>query len=240
MPQHFSIPMRLEGKLVYNLHQYVALAKLMEKGYTPLFMPTLVDSLLNSPSDSPLRQFEHLTPSVRATGKTSAGTPVVVYAHIPHYLSDPENIKTEINRGLVKYAARMPQEKFQHLVDLDETKDWAGNRLVWVVDYNPKNALTLEMVSVQQAIEHPETTPFFGAEKRAQDYIDHIVRKDENLKPNPSYLIEMGYSDDLSEQPVGRLLYRSYLGFSGNWHMGRGGSFVGVRQMVPLENRINA
>ncbi len=230
----FLIPITMEGRVFYDSHQYVALQNLMKEGYSPLFMPALVDAR-NDALSSPLWQGEYSTPSVRVTGRTNLGTPLVVYSHIPSYLSNPENIQSEVENGLVKFAARMPQKEFQRLVGLDGAKDCAGNRLVWVVDYSLKNALA-GFVSTNQVLDHPETIPFFGGEQRAQEYMRRY-----NVRSNSTDLtIRVRYKDDLSEQPVGRLLFLGLTGFSGGNNIGGGGSFVGVRQMVPLEKIINA
>ena len=99
-------------------------------------MPQLIDARIDADKDARIFVNWYTAPSIRATGRTRQGNPVVVYGHIPNYFSDPDNIKDVIEHNkLIEGAGVMPQNEFQRLVDLDESKDNQGNRLVFVVDY---------------------------------------------------------------------------------------------------------
>src|SRR3989344_4771696 len=94
----------------------------------PVYMPQLVDARINSPKESPVWKW-HTTPSVRVTGKTKKGNPVVVYAHVPNYFSKPANIAKAVNEGLTNGAGKISSKDFYKLIGLEDKRN------VFVVDY---------------------------------------------------------------------------------------------------------
>ena len=115
-----------EGKEFEVLETYgveKALRQCQDAGYDALFMPQLVDARIVAPADSDIWNTWYTTQSLRATGRSKGNKPVVVYAHVPHYFSDPDNIKEAVNKGLVNYAGEMPPEEFQKLLALEDNEN---------------------------------------------------------------------------------------------------------------------
>jgi hypothetical protein len=222
--ESFLIQRPVEAKEFYDDNIAVALAK-CQKNATPLFMNELLLARTNAPKGSRLWQVWYTAPSVRATGTTSKGAKVVVYAHRENYFSYPKNIAKARKQGLDNYAGKMPQEAFQALIDLDEEKDQSGNRLVWVINYNTLKKAKSDSISVDQALEHPQTIPFCGGEAQAKEY---LKKHEENYGKK----IGNWHSDDLRDDgPLGRLLYvgdDDYGGLDGLNILSGCGRFVGV------------
>jgi len=162
------------------------------EGYQSLFIPEL--ALARSQS-SELWKTWFVTPSIRATGRTKQGTPVVVYAHVPNFYSYPKNIRDAIKGNkLVNGAGSIPQETFDSL----ESKN--GNGRVFVVDYNVLKSSSSGVIAVDDALTHPQTIPFLGGEEIAKVYL----AKHKEVYGNK---IGVWHRDDLNTQPVGRVLY---------------------------------
>lgn len=195
-----------------------ALRQCQEAGYNALFLPQLADARIAAPGDSHIWNTWYTTPSLRATGRSKQGNPVVVYAHVPNYFSKPNNVAKAVSDGLVDYAGRMPTKEFHQLLDL------VDNETVFVVDYNTLRNSTSSVVDVAQALKHPQTVPFFGGQARAEQYL----QRHREVKGNR---IGIWHSDDLSDEPLGRLLF---LGLSygsaldGGNYLYYYGRFVGV------------
>ena len=143
-------------KLFYDVPAGIALRD-AQKEHKVLYMPQVADARINGklPWDEWVT-----TPSIKATGRTRQGNAVVVYAHIPNWLANPENMKITRRQYLIKYKTRIPgddveqrliraiarsthptripQDELQRLVDANEQIDAQGSRLVWVVDYDDK------------------------------------------------------------------------------------------------------
>src|SRR3989344_8722044 len=180
----------LEGKEFYNNSVPEALKSLQKEGYTPVYMPQLADARIEADGDSRVWQTWFTTPSIRATGRTKQGNPVVVYAHTNNYLSTPENIEQSISAVLVNRAGRIPQGEFQRLVDLEGLTDESGNQLVFLVDYDKLRNSKSGVIKVSDALKHPQTVPFLGGEERAQRYLEkHKIVLGQN--------IGVWHSDDL-------------------------------------------
>ena len=221
------IPVTIEGKEFYADRTDKALKALVEERYTPLFMHQLADARIQAPKDSVLWKNWYTTPSIRATGTTKQGSKIVVYAHIPNCYSNPDNITREIEKNrLVNGAGILPRKEFQRLVDLDESKDNLGNRLVWTVDYDTLRKSPSEVIPVEQALEHPQTIPFLGGEERARRYL-------ERHKEVFGKQIRIRHSDDLKDEPLARPLFAGsaycYGDLGGGNDFGSLGRFVGVR-----------
>ena len=178
-----------------------ALKYCREAGYRPLFMHEVVDARTEETDKRAgiWDSFFH-TPSVRVVGRTKQGAPVILYAHTNNYLSEfgSENIE------------KFPQLEFQKLVDQDGMKDQYGNRLVWVVDHdkikkfveNDQDSLRKSMrLSLENALEHPQTIPFCGGEERARKYLQRVKEVYDTSH------IYTGGIDDLADEPIGHLLF---------------------------------
>jgi|SRR3989344_4983925 len=96
---------------IFQKENIVATLKAIEKAhYIPLFMPEFAQLHIAHP-----RLFKDLgqTMSIRVSGKTSAGSAVEIYAHIPgdwsqrQYISDMNS-----ENKLINYALLLSQESF--------------------------------------------------------------------------------------------------------------------------------
>ena len=208
--------------------QYHALMGLKAHGYSPVFMPQLIDARIEAPKDSRLWRFGYTTPSMIITGRIE-NEPMVIFDHRPdNYFSAPENLKKSLDLGLYNRAGIVPQPEFQRAVNHDQVTDDRGNRLVWVLkgkNYKKFRDSTSDIISVERALEHPQTIPFIGGEERAKRYLE----RHKEVYGND---IGVWHSDDLRDEPMGRLLY---LGDGDDGSLGGDGGlvddarFVGVR-----------
>ena len=189
-------------------------------------MPDVIDEMIRASNDSPLWQNLLTATSIRATGKTAQGTPVVLYAHTENSLSSPAGIVAAIRKGLVHGAGVLSIKEFRRLLKLSEhgATDKTGNRLVHIVDYNKLKSSISGFIPVSSALEHPQTIPFIGSNERARQYLARF-------KEVCGKEIVIRHSDDLKEdQPLGRLLFIGIYhggGISGG-SLRRDGRFVGV------------
>ena len=162
-----------------------------------MFMPDLIDLKINSDRDSEIWKNWYPTPSLEVTGKTRQGNAVVVYAHIPNYFSDPENIgKVVMEERLYRGGGIIPEgELYRLLKKEDENK-------VFVRDLEKFKNSRSGIVSIDSALEHPQTIPFLGGEKRAERYLQ---------KHKQVYGDDVGigisYNKDLKSDPLGRCLF---------------------------------
>ncbi len=204
-----------------------------DAGMSPLYMPELAMARADADKDSRLWQTWFLAPSVRVTGRSKSGNPVVVYAHVPTSLSDPANIRKMIDdRALVNGAGPMPQEEFYNLLGQE------GNS-VFVVDYAKLRGSTSDVIKVDDALAHPQTAPFLGGEQNAQAYL--AKHRDVHGKR-----IGVWYSDDLKDRPMGRVLYvgnNDVSGLVGRNFLDGNGRVAGVAPeaqvtQIPLEKRL--
>ncbi len=185
------------------------------EGYQALFIPELALAKSESPE---LWKNWFVTPSIRATGRTKQGTPIVIYAHVPNFYSDPKNIRDAIKGNkLVNGAGPIPQEAFNSL----ESKN--GNGRVFVVDYNTLKNSSSGVIAVDDALVHPQTIPFLGGEDTAKRYL----AKHKEVYGNK---IGVWHYDDLKDQPLGRMLCvgDDDGGLSGNVDLGDYGRVFGV------------
>jgi len=162
----------------YNSDFAVALETAQKAGRV-LFMPEIVDAKIN---DESLWREWYSSVSLRATGRTKQGTPVVVYAHVPNFYSNPEN----------NGAGILPKEEFQRLLSLE-------GQGVFVVDYKALKNSQSDVIPVERALEHPQVIPFLGGLERAERYL----AKHKEIVGNT---IGVCHNDDLQEQPVARPL----------------------------------
>ena len=247
-----QVPITVEGRISPYDKLDVALKALQAEGYNPLFMPALVDAKIQAPRDSPLwdrHGFEksgYSTPSIVAVGETKQETAVIVYAHIPNYLSVPENIAKEIafnEQDEHKLSGTLPQEEFQRLLDLEDGVN------VFVVDASklekwPDEFYGIDSPSKKQvrrkidgldmvAINHPQTIPFLGGEERARKYLQrHKEVYGETLSHAPesgTFNIRPPYFDR-GDMPEAFLLAldKVYSGISAGDYMQTPSKFVAI------------
>jgi len=190
----------IEGKEFYDGDSSNGLWRALEAckkaKHNALFMPEIADIRINSPKDARIWQPWYCAPSVRATGKTKQGAKIVVYGHIPNYFSNPENIRKAVySKNLVNGAGVMPGKEFQKLLKLED------GAAVFVVDYAKLKNSVSGVISVDDALEHPQTIPFLGGEERAKAYL-------KRHKEVFSNKIGIYHYDDLSDKgALGRLLF---------------------------------
>ncbi|HIH15515.1 MAG: hypothetical protein QT08_C0022G0021 [archaeon GW2011_AR17] len=195
------------------------------------FMPDLIRSRISVDDSHRLWQTWWSAPSIRATGRTSGGTPVVLYAHVPNFYSDANNIKTAVEeRKLVNGAGVLPREEFTRLLSLE------GNG-VQVVDHTVLNKSPKGNISFSQALKHPQTLPFLGvSQEEAQAYL---------IKHTSLYGSHIGiwHSNDLGEEPVARVLFLDYgnvNGLNGNVNLINYGRVLGVRRCASISEPVSA
>ena len=178
--------------MVYTKHynpDFAVALETAQKARRVLFMPEIADAKIND--DSLWREW-YSSVSLRATGRTKQGTPVVVYAHVPNFYSNPENIRQAKVQGLVNGAGILPKEEFQRLLSLE-------GQGVFVVDYKALKNSQSDVIPVERALEHPQVIPFLGGLERAERYL----AKHKEIVGNT---IGVCHNDDLQEQPVARPL----------------------------------
>ncbi len=206
-----------EIKTFYHAQVEQALENCQEK-HTALYMPEVADKRIQGVE--PWDEWR-TTPSIKATGKTKQGNAVVVYAHVPNWLANPANIRAAKEQGLVNYAARLPQDEFQRLLDAED------KQRVWVVDHEVLRKAPSGRIPLTQALEHPQTIPFLGGQERAERYLP------KHAKAYDTETIGVRHTDDLTdESPLARLLFlgnNSSLGLLGNDSLDGSGLFAGVR-----------
>ncbi|MFH1456208.1 MAG: hypothetical protein ABIF40_04635 [archaeon] len=212
------VPGNVNGKtkIFYNKKLYQALQDCLDEDYKPLYMPELADRRINLNEDDEIWNNWFIAPSVRVTGRTKQGNAVVVYAHIPNYFSNPENIKNALG-NLRNGAGSMPQEEFYNLLNQED------NERVFVIDYSDLKNSSNGMIKVDKALEHPQTIPFLGGRGRAEQYLEKF-RKIKGDK------IGIYYSNDLDDTARGRLLflYSSRSGLDGDYDLDYIGRFLRV------------
>ena len=224
MPEEIiNIPVTVQGREFYDGDStnglWQALKACKDAKCRALFMPEFADVRINSPKGSRIWQNWYSAPSARVTGKTKQGSPVVVYAHVPNYFSNPENIRKAIySKNLVNGAGIMPDKEFQKLLNLEDGLN------VSVVEHDKLKNSVSGVISVDDALEHPQTIPFLGGQKRAEAYL----RKHREVFGNK---IGIGHTDDLSDKgSLGRLLFAGDGNCDdlGGGSLDYGGRFVGV------------
>lgn len=147
----------------------LALENCTKAGYEALFMPELVERRIKAKINSPLWQNWCTTRSTMETGKTPAGSKIVLISHLPSYLSEAENIRTAINAGLRAGAGLVPGDNFQSRVKRAEQ----GEPGLFIIPYEKVSASPSREIPVDFALEHPLVLPFLGVdEARAGKYFN--------------------------------------------------------------------
>ncbi len=146
-----------------NIHD--VFAKCQTEDYEAAFMPLIVDARIVGLGDSRIWQKFYTTQSIEVIGKTKQGNRVAVYAHIPHYFSNPDKVKEPLSSLDKTGIGRMPAEEFLKLLELDDGEN------VFVVDYDKLENAKSEEISFEEALTHPRIVPFFGGKKRTEAYV---------------------------------------------------------------------
>lgn len=165
--------------------------------------------------------------SVRVTGKSKQGNDaVVLYVHTAHPLATAEGVRGALSKGLVNGAARFPKEAFLQLLERDGEKAGDGTYLVKAVPHNILRESPSGVISIDDALYHPQTIPFFGNEALAEQYLQEFSKHQGNN-------IGIWHSDDLHKDgPLARPLFVGnyyYDGLLGNNDFDLNGRFLGVR-----------
>ncbi|MFH0701714.1 MAG: hypothetical protein V2A62_04720 [Candidatus Woesearchaeota archaeon] len=185
-----------------------------------VYMPELAEKRIKAKNDSYLFTNWWTTPSLRITGTTKGGSKIVLYVQDQTSWNDSEQLKyaREHHRN---GAGPFPQEEFDALAGrIDDGK-------VFKVDYDVLKRSTSEVISVDAALEHPQTIPFLGGEDIAKRYL---------AKHRKVYGDNIGiwHSDDLAEEPRGRLLVLGYghgSNLVGDYVLNGNARFLGVRRI---------
>lgn len=208
--------------------------------YQPEFAPELIERRTNADKKDSLWQNWWTTLSLKATGRTSAGTPIILYAHVPHYFCQPKNITKAIDEGLINGAGILPEGELSRL-----ESGKAGGR-VFVLDYAsaikwPSGYYGLEDPTEEHvklyggkmdgkemlAINHPLLAPLMGNKKKVAPYLEKLAQVYGKDK------VYIGNFNDWGERDVGRLLVLGYghgLNLFGNGDLNDGARFLGVRR----------
>ena len=221
-----------QTKPFYNADMVAALNQCIDPeqqggAYKAQFMPGIIDERMNtSDYTAPIWSDWHTSLSLRATGKSKQGNAVVVYAHVPHELSTPEGMQAARKAGLVNGAGKLSKNEFYRLLDLEDKEN------VFVVDYNALKNSESDVIPVSKALAHPQTIPFLGGSERAEAYLE---KHKEAFGKN----IGIWHSDDLGNEPVGRVLFVGGHNDDGNLNCGNSlnydARFVGVREVLSAE-----
>ncbi len=131
--------------------------------------------------------------SIFATGKTSQGSKIAVFAHNISNWTDYEKGLAKTNISFPNYGYfPIPQEKIEELVKNDGLTDEKGNRLVWAFDYKDlaRETSNLRLGEIDENSKHLIFSAIFGANKRFKNYAISIIESKKGfnnleLKKNP-------------------------------------------------------
>jgi hypothetical protein len=113
------------------------------------------------------------TLSLHVTGRTRAGSHVVVYAHLSHPLTTPREIEGAKRRGMYCGAVALDDYVFQRLVSLEGHRDSQWQQRVWVVDHHALQSCAQGRLPlrIDDLLAHPAIVPTLGGEKQAERYL---------------------------------------------------------------------
>lgn len=149
--------------------------------------------------------------------------PLVVYAHVPTYLSDWRNLQPYSEKVYDGTSAIVPEKEFYRVLDLD------GNGKVFVLNYKAvkkarvKSYVRDYIVSVEQALEDPLTLPFMGVNEA--EAIAYFAQHEEVYGDYVGLL----HNIDVAKQPIGRFL-----------HLGHQESMREFKHDTPLMNLVSS
>ena len=186
---------------IFERENIVATLQACEKaGYSPLFMPEFAQLRIAHPG---LFKGWGRTMSIRATGKTSAGSALEIYAHVPGDWSQRQYISDAISEEkLIAHALPLTQESFDALEKRNgETKD--GIQLVTVMDHAQAQKGKFGEQSLSQALENPHVQAFLGGGEQTEAYLE----AHQKVRGNKIYV---WHCNDLGDVPVARPLVLYY------------------------------
>ena len=173
----------------YNATTLTIMRHLQQIGYQALNMPELVDFLIETDLEGETHIF--FSSSVIVVGaRTGFTDPIVVYAHVPNLLSNPndaEFAKTDYGTTYVNGKIMIPQSEFERLLDLKDDKR------VFVFNNSELYRAGQGFLTVEKALEHPQTLGFFGDLERAEKYLGKFHPGGVDLTI-PSLTIDEGYA----------------------------------------------
>ena len=158
----------------------VALRELLNEGYSPIYAAKLAFLRASVPPECPLWGVTYTTPSLVMKGKTRGGLDAVVVAHVPNYLSNPDNIESAIQDGLVDGYAKIPPEEFYQILEMENGKNVFVLSEQGYENYMNSHSGNLaelgylsgnRFLAVRSVLLYPAAKPFLGGRKEARDYI---------------------------------------------------------------------
>ncbi len=186
-----KVPVTIDLKSrVFKGKPDLAMQDCLGAGNKPLYMPDLVDALVQVPSKDipqmeggyhgsgwPLFAYDSL--SLVVTGTTKGKNKVVVYVHAPHYFSNPDNIakaltEKSLYHWIVYNGARLPNEEFERLLNLEDGIN------ILVVDYDKidsqfnrssSSQIFFPEYDIEKIIEHPSSVPALAGERRVHAFV---------------------------------------------------------------------
>ena len=143
-----------------------ALALCEAGGMRGLYMPEVAQARIVG--EAPWNIF-YDSLSLCVTGKRK-GEPFVLYVHTEHPLATAEGVRAAKREGFVDGALHFPQDAFEQLLERDGERAPDGTYCVKNVPYKTLRKSSSGVISVDDALEHPQTVPFLGSEERAEQY----------------------------------------------------------------------
>ncbi|TAL54157.1 MAG: hypothetical protein EPN86_04115 [Nanoarchaeota archaeon] len=209
------------AKEFHNMRYYLALKELQHADYSPVYMPQLLaaktmavpkerpQTIDDIPMEIELWERWYATPSVSITGYTTRGTPAVVFAHIPTYLTDPdvlERAERDYMEDLlagkkVMRRVPVPNREFLRLLDLEDKEKVFVLVGVEFEEYANSPSGIISAKTIKGVLAHPAVIPFIGGEEAAVDYIKaHQMLWGKGK-------IGIWHTTLIGERPSGNLLY---------------------------------
>lgn len=200
-----------------------ALASCESASHEALYMPEVARARIDG-SVSWTKFYD--SRSVRVTGESKQGNAVVLYVHTDHPLATSDGVRNAMSKGLVNGAARFPQEAFWELLDHDDEKAGDGTYLVKSVSLDRLRKSKSGVIFIDDALDHPQTTPFLGSEALAEQYLKEFGKHYGNN-------IGIWHCNDLHKDgPLARPLFvgNGYDdGLDGGYYFDDDGRLLGVR-----------
>jgi len=220
-----TYPTLWRGKVYAEAYLDEALEKCAQEGKRALNMPELIQNKTAAPWASALWQWGYFTQSAQITGRTKAGTPIVLYIHDETQLDDATYLRPLRGLDLTYYAIRgLPWEQ-EGLHDgaapmsteiFNRLEERVGDGKVFAVDHARLHAARSGIMQRQEResteefytriLAHPQTIPFMGVSEK--DAMSYLIRLSEWSAELRSFGIH--YSNDLRDQPLGRKLFLNW------------------------------
>lgn len=209
------------AKEFHNMKYYLALKELQHADYSPVYMrqllaaktaavpkerPQTIDEI---PMEIELWERWYATPSVSLTGYTVHGTPAVVFAHIPTYLTNPDVLEDAEKQYFEDFIAGkkvikrvpVPKREFLRLLDLEDKEKVFVLAGAEFEAYANSSSGIISAKTIKGVLAHPAVIPFVGGEEAAVDYIKaHQIMWGKGR-------IGIWHTTLIGETPSGSLLY---------------------------------